>query len=420
MSKSNLKKYRANVEAKNFMTIMSVLVVGVCALAIGFSLGRLIPDEATAKITPGDILESATAKNDFDEDLFWNTWDYMVNDYVDEEAVNKEEMTYGAIKGFVNSFEDPNTAFYTPEETKEFEEGQRGEAFSGIGAELGYNADGQVVVVSPFDGSPAREAGVKPNDIILGVDDEPMTQSDTVYDAVGRIRGEAGTIVKLNVLRPSSQDRLDIEITRGPITIDSMELEFEGDIAILDVGRFSEGSLDQWIAKWDVAVEQINNSGAKGLVIDLRGNPGGFLDAAVYAGSEFLEEGKVVVGEKDRKGAVRNKKVTREGNLLDIPVVVLINEGSASASEILSGALQQHDRAEIVGMSSYGKGSAQRVQKLSGGASLHITVLKWLLPDGSNLDRDNVITPDVEVELSDEDFETGKDPQLDKALEMLK
>jgi carboxyl-terminal processing protease len=199
-----------------------------------------------------------------------------------------------------------------------------------------------------------------------------------------------------------------------------MEVTFLGskkDIAYLDLDRFTDSSYLTWTRVWDESVKEIKDSGFKKMILDLRGNPGGYFDAAVYAADDFLDSGFIISQQQDGNGAVKEYKSIKGGQLVNIELIVLVDQGSASASEILAGALQQANRAEVLGQKTYGKGTAQSVIDLNDGSSLHITILKWLLPDGSWLNRENSITPDMEVEFTDEEFVKGDDPQLDKAIE---
>jgi carboxyl-terminal processing protease len=201
-----------------------------------------------------------------------------------------------------------------------------------------------------------------------------------------------------------------------------MSLELVGpdeNIAHLKVGRFTETNYEEWVRKWEEKVDEILDTGAEKMILDLRGNPGGFFDSAIYAGDEFLDEGFVISKQRDARGNIKDYDSTKRGSLKDIEVVVLVNAGSASASEILAGALQQAQRASIIGEKTFGKGTAQRIYDLDDGSTLHLTTLRWLLPDGSLIERDNSVVPDVEVELTNDDFIQGKDPQFDKAIELL-
>ncbi len=398
---------------KGFQRIIAIGMVIVIVFTAGLIVGRSVDVDSS-------IFPITTSRN-LDMGMFWRVLDLTRRNYVDSDEIVDEELVYGAIKGMVSSLDDPATVFLTPEETDEYDAASEGKFFEGIGAELGYD-DGQVVVVTPLEGSPAKAAGIRPGDYILKIDDYELTSEDTVYDAVAKIRGEAGTDVVLTVLHKGESEPVEITITRDEITIPSMSLEFIGteeDIAHFKIGRFTEASYDIWVSQWDKNVEEIVDSGVDKMILDLRGNPGGFFDAAIYAGDDFLEEGFVISKQKDADGNIEDYDSTQGGDLLDIELVILINSGSASASEILAGALKQAERGLIIGEETFGKGTAQRVYDLEDGSSLHLTILKWLLPDGSNIERDNAITPDVEVELTNDDFIEGNDPQLDKAIEEL-
>jgi carboxyl-terminal processing protease len=344
----------------------------------------------------------------------------MESEFVGSEEITDLDKKYGAIKGLVDSYGDPATTFLTPEETESFESTNEGKYFEGIGAELGYE-DGYIVVISPIDGSPAKEAGVRPGDIIISVDGEEVSKGDNIYEVVDMIRGEAGTVVTLEVLREGDMEVTEIEITRGEITVPSMTLELlEGDIAYLDLARFTDATYLTWVSNWEETTSEIIEKGSKKMILDLRGNPGGYFDAAIYAADEFLAGQEVISLQEDGKGNQKEYKSEKGGDLSDIQLVVLVDAGSASASEILAGALKYHGVAQVVGESTYGKGTAQAIEDFSDGSSLHITIYKWLLPDETWINRDNPITPDYEVEFTNEDFTEGNDPQLEKAIELLK
>jgi carboxyl-terminal processing protease len=353
--------------------------------------------------------------------MFWRVLDITKDSYVDSSKMKNEDLVYGAIKGMVNSLDDPATVFLTPEETEEFNSASEGKYFEGIGAELGYD-NGQIIVVTPLEGSPAKEAGIRPGDYILKIDDYELTSEDTVYDAVSKIRGESGTEVVLNILHKGDLKPVDITIVRREITVPSITLEYTGendDIALLKLSRFTESTYSEWVRNWDAKVSEIITSKVDKMILDLRGNPGGFFDAAIYAGDEFLPEGFVISKQSDGKNNIQEYASTIRGNLESIEVVVLVNEGSASASEILAGALQNADRAEIIGEKTFGKGTAQKIYDLSDGSSLHLTTLRWLLPNGEQINRESSVKPNVEIELTNDDFVRGLDPQLMKALEIL-
>lgn len=398
-------------KTKNSTKIFWTIVLLVVTFSFGVVFGRNVE-------VPTDSL--FTKKSSINQDLFWEVWNTMRDKYVEKGKVSEEDMMYGAIKGLVDSYDDPATIFLTPKETEEFNQANEGKYFEGIGAELGYE-NGSIIVVSPIDGSPAKEAGIRPRDYILAVDDYEVKSNDNIYDIVQKIRGEAGTKVKLKILHKGDLEPVDIEITRGEITVPSMTLSYTANntVAVIDVARFTDSSYVDWAGNWDTMVNKVVQSGVKKAIIDLRGNPGGYFDAAVYSAGEFLKEGTLIAKQEDGDGKVKEFKAKEGGKLTDLKVVILVDEGSASASEIFAGALQQNNRAQVVGVKTYGKGTAQSVQELRGGASIHITILKWLLPDGTWLNRENPVIPDVEVENTTEDFVAGVDRQMDEVLKII-
>ncbi len=399
----------------NGSRIFAVLVIVVVAFCIGVIFGRSIAPSADS------ILSFGSSKNKINFDLFWQVWDILDSEYVEKDKVSEDEKIYGAIKGLVDSYDDQATIFLDPKETEDFNKSNSGKYFEGIGAELGYN-EGAIIIVSPLDGSPAKEAGIRPGDYILAIDDYEVKSGDNVYEIVQKIRGESGTKVKLKVLHRGELEPVEMEITRGEITVPSMTLTYIGDkkdIAYIDIARFTESSLNEWESKWDGVAQDIESKGVNKILIDLRGNPGGFFDAGVYAADDFLDLGKIISQQQDGKGNTQNFDSEKGGRLLNREVVILVDEGSASASEIFTGALQQNNVATVVGSKTYGKGTAQTVIDLSGGSSIHVTILKWLLPDGSWLNRENTITPDVVVENTSEDFIKGVDKQYNRALDIL-
>jgi len=396
----------------NGSRIFAVLIIVVVAFCFGVIFGRNIAPSADT------LLSLGSSKNKVDISLFWQVWDLLESEYVEKDKVSEENRMYGAIKGLVDSYDDQATIFLDPEETEDFNLSNSGKYFEGIGAELGYE-DGAIIIVSPIDGSPAKAAGIRPGDYILSIDDYDVKNGDNVYEIVQKIRGEAGTKVKLEILHKGDLEPVELEITRGEITVPSMTLTYIGDkkdIAYIDIARFTEASLNEWKSKWDAVVEDIDSKGVDKVLIDLRGNPGGYFDAGVYAADDFLDVGKVISQQEDGKGNIQTFDSDSGGKLIGKKVVILVDEGSASASEIFAGALQQNGVASIIGNKTYGKGTAQTVIDLSGGSSIHVTILKWLLPDGTWLNKENPITPDVVVENSTQDFIAGIDKQYNEAL----
>lgn len=366
------------------------------------------------------VNKEAPVTNDVDFSLFWDVWKRLERDYIDKEKLDAQKMVWGAVKGMTQALGDPYTVFLPPEENDTSKEGLSGE-FEGIGAQLGMK-DKKVVVVAPLKGMPAEAAGIKAGDWILKVDDED-TIGWSVPEAVEKIRGQKGTMVVLTVLHSDQQKALEngedgsvnikpeeIEITRDMILVPSVETDYQGNVAILTLTRFGDTTNEEW----EKAVSEIVARDSDKLILDLRNNPGGYLQGSVYISSEFLDGGNVVFQENSDKTR-EEFPVVRTGKLLKIPMVVLINEGSASASEIVSGALKVRGRAKLVGEKSFGKGTIQEAQDLPGGAGLHITTAKWLLPNGDWINGTG-IEPDVEVA---DDLNTQKDEQLEKAIETI-
>ena len=400
-------------QQNSFKNILGLGILLVCIFTLGLVVGRDISGDSR--------LLNLGGSGDLNLTMFWRVLNIAKGDYVGAKDVKDEDLVYGAIKGMVGSLEDPATVFLTPKETEEFNAASEGKYFEGIGAELGYEG-GQIIVVTPLEGSPAKEAGIRPGDYIFKVDDYEFKSGDTVYDAVAKIRGETGTEVVLNILHRGDLQPVDIKIVRKEITVPSMTLEYVGennDVAVLKVSRFTESSYMQWVKEWDVKVDEIANSSATKMILDLRGNPGGFFDAAIYAADDFLDDGVVISKQKDSKGNIQDYTSTPKGELKNIELIVLVNSGSASASEILAGALQSSGRAQIIGEKTFGKGTAQKIYDLSDGSTLHLTILRWLLPDGTQIDRENSVKPNIEVGLTNDDFVKGIDPQLDRAVEEL-
>src|SRR3989339_1275431 len=349
-------------------------------------------------------------------DLFWETWNKLQERYVDQKKVDPKKMYLGAIKGMVASVEDPYTFFLTPDENKQTKDDLGGK-FEGIGAQLGLK-DNRIIIIAPLKKSPAETAGVKPGDYINKVDDV-ATSNWTLTQAVSKIRGPKNTKVKLTLERNSKE--IEITIVRQQIIVSSVELYFEKNIAILKVNQFGDNTNDEW----DKAVEEISNKWlgkqVKGMILDLRDNPGGYLEGSVYLASEFLSLGKLIVKQEATLYGDKEYRVSRVGILQEIPLIVLINQGSASASEILAGALRDYNRGQLVGEKSFGKGSVQEALDLKEGAGLHVTVAKWVLPNGDWINSKG-IEPKIKVinEIKDGNTITkDTDKQLEKAIELL-
>ena len=363
-------------------------------------------------IAPKTTVTSPTGQAEtINMQVFWDAWNILSSNYVDPHALVTEDMVFGAIKGMVASLGDPYTNFMTPKENREFQESMQGH-LEGIGAELTLR-NGFITVISPLKSSPAQRAGLQPEDIIYEVDGT-STENMTLEEAVMKIRGEKGSVVVLTILRKNYNEPLTIRITRDMININSIDWEMKGDIALVEINQFGDTTKQEF----SKTVSEILLKRPKGIILDLRYNGGGYLDGAVDISSEFLEKEKVVTIKKRNPEEDEVIYVNGQARMANLPLVVLINKGSASASEIVAGALQDHNRATIIGEQSFGKGTVQSVENLLGGSSLRVTIAKWFTPNDQNINETG-ITPDIIVERTIEDIESGKDPQLEKALEHL-
>jgi carboxyl-terminal processing protease len=403
---------------KKITDLLFILSFFILIFGAGYKLGEYHANQKKIERPTYNIIniENKAAEKNLDFSLFWDTWEKVEQKFIDKEKLDPKKMFYGAIKGMVSSLDDPYTFFLTPEENKQSKDDLQGK-FEGIGAQLGMK-DNRVIVVSPLKNSPAEKAGVKAGDFINKVDGQSTKGWSLTY-AVSKIRGPKGTKVKLTLERKEKE--IEVEITRAQINVPSIEISYEKNIAILKVSQFGENTIDEW----DKAVFEIKEKWmkkeVKGMVLDLRDNPGGYLEGAVYLASEFLPMGKIVVRQESKTIANKEYKVIRQGELLEIPLVVLVNKGSASASEILAGALRDHKRAKIIGEKTFGKGSVQEALDLKEGAGLHVTVAKWILPNGDWINSKG-IDPEIKVENQVKEGNTptrSDDKQLDKAIEIL-
>lgn len=364
------------------------------------------------------INENLGEPADVDFSLFWDAWRLAEEKHL--EKPDRLKMLYGAISGMIKSIGDPYTVFFDPAETQKFSSDLSG-VFEGIGAEIGIKK-GALTIIAPLVNSPAEKAGIRAGDKILKID-STLTGDLTIDEAVNLIRGPKGTEVTLTVMRGVEEKSREIKIIRETIIVKSTEWKIEDidspagkeKIAVVKISRFTEDTSDEINA----AAGEILKSDVKGIILDLRNNPGGYLDSAVDVASIFMPANKVAVTENFRNGK-KNDYLTRGGDKLsNLPAVVLINEGSASAAEILAGALRDNRQIKLVGEKTFGKGSVQELENLKNNSSIKITVAEWLTPSGKSINKEG-LKPDIEVKLTDEDFEAKRDPQLDEAIKLLR
>jgi carboxyl-terminal processing protease len=418
----------------NSRTIRFALIVLLSGL-IGYSVGVNKIKFDWSSYQPRLIIsnkEPPPSISSLDFSMFWNTLNKLQTQYYDKTAINSQKLLNGAISGMVASLDDPYTVYLPKQQNSDFKNVMAGK-FEGIGAELGMK-DKQIIIVAPLDGSPAQKAGLKNGDLILKVGDS-QTFGWTLAQAVDKIRGPKGSVVTLFVLHEKEKDPKNINITRDTITVKSVTSwvkpikDIEGiqlnsvlkplaskKVAYVRISQFGDSTNQEWIDninKISLAVK--SDKSVSGVVLDLRNNPGGYLQQAVFIASEFIKDGTIVI-EEDRQEQDVNMNVSRTGLLTDFPLVVLINKGSASASEIVAGALKDHNRAKLVGETSFGKGTIQEAEDLGYGAGIHITIAKWLTPNGIWV-HGKGLTPDITIALDAKNQD--HDTQLEKAIEVL-
>jgi len=344
--------------------------------------------------------------------VFWEAWQFIEQRFYGEIPPVRERV-YGAIRGMVNAFGDPNTAFVDPTRAEIFRQDTSG-SFEGIGAAIRMDQLGHLIIVEPYPGRPAAEAGLRRGDIILKIDGT-STEGMSLYEAISLIRGPANTKVKLTIFREGVEEPFDVTVTRARIEIEVVEAKrLSGDLGYVSLSEFSRGAADK-VARAIRALQ--SERPLKGLIFDLRNNPGGLLDEAIAVGSQFIADGVITI-EREKGGTEQVFEALPNGVATDIPLVVLINQGSASAAEIVAGAIQDYKRGTVIGEQSFGKGTVQIPYTLSDGSELRVTIAEWLTPKGRQING-NGITPDVVVERTQEDFEADRDPQLEHAVGLL-
>jgi carboxyl-terminal processing protease len=399
------------------MMIMVLLVVVVVAGAFGAGYASRASQSPALALSAATLSSPQSPQITFtdedvpeDFDVFWEAWAFVEEEFYGEIPTD-EDRVYGAIRGMVNAYGDENTAFIDPDRAAIFREDVSG-SFEGIGATVRMDEMGRLIIAEPFVGRPAAEAGILRGDIVLAVDDEPL-QGLSLYEAIGLIRGPAGTTVVLKVFRDGVDEPFDVPVERARIEIEVVESErLESDIGYVRLTEFSRGST----GKMAEAIKGLNADGPlKGLILDLRDNPGGLLDESIFVASQFVDEGVITI-EKLKGGEEQVFEAQPGGVALEVPLVVLVNRGSASASEIVAGAIQESGRGTVLGEQSFGKGTVQIPHALSNGSELRVTIAEWLTPSGKQINGEGIV-PDVYVERTQEDFVEGLDPQLERAIE---
>lgn len=392
---------------QSILTIIFIIVISGGSFYFGYRKGaqvsQTISIQGVTNLTNGKPQE-------IDFSIFWETWNQLKAKYVDQN-IDNQKLIYGAINGLVNSLGDPHTNFFPPADAQQFQEDVNG-SFGGIGAEIDVR-NNQLQIVAPIKGTPTERAGLRAGDKILKID-ETLTDGLTTDQAVKIIRGEPGTKVTLTIMRDGWSTPKEITLVRDIIEVPTLEWKMlDNNIAYIHLYNFYQNAPSNF---YQAAVE-IYAKNPKAIIFDLRNNPGGYLEASIDISGWFLKPGDLIVSEQFRSGAKQEFRSSGNGVFKNLPIVLLVNGGSASASEILAGALKDNRKIPLVGEQTFGKGTVQEVVPLTGGSSLKVTIAHWLLPSGHVIEK-NGLTPDYIVTLTEDDIKNNLDPQLDKAIEI--
>lgn len=393
---------------------IAILLVCLACVAGGYELGAHQYAQGAVPAGEGHVTGQGSVgtniSSDVDFSTFWDVWKLVRESYVDQ-PVSEKELYYGAMAGMVGALNDPYSTYFNPTDAQAFDDQLAG-SFFGIGAQLDVK-DGQIVVTAALPNTPAEKAGLQSEDAIMAIDGV-STEGMVIDDAVAKIRGAKGTTVTLSVVHKGADTVIDVPIVRDEITIDSVTYAMKDDhVAVISVSLFNDDTSKLFAQ----AVASAEKDGAKSIVLDLRSNPGGLLDAAIDLAGYWIPAGGTAVIE-DVRGDKTEYRTHGDGSLAAIPTVVLVNGGSASASEILAGALQDTHEAEVIGEQTFGKGSVQQFQDLPDGGAVKITVAHWLTPLGRTINKQGV-TPDKVVPFTAEDAHANLDPQFDAAIDFL-
>jgi len=399
-----------NLKKLSYVIFSLIMIGGVLGIGVYIGYSHRPEIEKISSV----INKNPQVETQSDFSPFWKVWNTLNEKSIYAKKVSDQDRVWGAVSGLASSLGDPYTVFFPPAENKSFTEEIKG-SFEGIGAEIGIK-DSILTVIAPLKDTPAWRSGLKAGDKIIKIN-KTSTNEMTIDGAIGLIRGPQGTTVTLTILRMGENETQDIVVTRERIQTPTIDTELRDDgIFVIKLYSFSENS----DTLFKDAVLKFLNSDSSKLILDLRGNPGGYLDSAVNIGSWFIDEGKTILIE-DRGDGSKQKIYRSHGPRLfndTLSFVVLVDGGSASASEILAGALKEHGIAKLVGEKTYGKGSVQELVKITDDTSLKVTVANWLTPNGTSISLKG-IEPDYKIDFTKKDFDNKKDPQMDKAVEIL-
>jgi len=408
-----LANYEESKKTGIFHKYLFVTLIIVVFL-VGFLIGQNTDKSLIDGVQSGEVYNKDAVpeflSRDVDFNIFWDTWETIKESYVDQ-PINETQLFYGAVEGLVNSLGDVHSVFLDPKMTEEFNQELSG-SFEGIGAEIAKKND-QIMVVAPLPDTPAEKAGLKAGDKIMMID-EKLTIGMTVDQAVSLIRGPKGTEVKLTINRDDEETNREFTLKRNTIKIVSVSWKMSSDnIAVIELKYFNSDTEKEF----NRIVNEIIKKDPKGIILDMRNNPGGLLDTAIAVASEWVDNG-IVVYERYADGTEIENESVGTARLKNYKTVVLINGGSASGSEIVAGALKDLKLATLIGEKSFGKGSVQTMFTLKDGSSLKLTIAKWLTPNKTAIDGQGIM-PDTEIKLSDDDWNNNRDPQMDEAVKVL-
>lgn len=408
------------VTSRRFLVVWAFVAVAAGGFVSGYLVGgrpstsALLPNgDPVVRVVNRDAPVPPSAK-ELDFQIFWDVWGTVERDYL-RQPVAPAKLLHGSLAGLVASLGDPYSAFFDPEHARLLQQDLAGE-LEGIGAEIGIK-ERQLTVIAALPETPAAHAGLSSGDVILSIDDAPTTEM-TLEDAVARIRGPKGTAVTMLIRSPRERTPRELSITRAVIRIESVRARVERtpggrSVAVVTISHFNPDA----VARFETELRSILARGDAGVVIDLRNDPGGFLESAIDIAGAWVER-RLVVRERTNDGRVTDHRANGLARLLPLPTVVLVNGGTASAAEILAGALQDYTIAAIVGEQTFGKGTVQHLTTLRDGSAVKLTIAEWLTPSGRSIEG-NGITPDFVVERTKEQQEAKRDPQLDRAFTLL-
>jgi len=398
---------------------LALALAGLLLLVVGFGAGVGAMwfagdglQRAVSTLISGQPGPAAAASPEESITLLEDIWTILQEEYVDPEQLDNQKLLHGAASGMVQAVGDPHTVFVEPLSASIMDQDMQG-SFEGIGASVDM-VEGKIVITRPLADSPALRAGLEAGDIILAVDGQSL-EGKSLMEAISMIRGPRGTVVRLLIQRKGVAEPFVVPVTRDTVELLTVDYRMlEGDIAYVRVTEFNAIARD----RLRDALEELLAEDPKGLILDLRSNPGGYLDTAVEVAGEFLPKGTLVLTERERDREPKEYRVRKHGLATDLPLVVLVDGGSASASEIVAGAIRDHGRGILIGETTYGKGSVQNPHRLADGSSLRVTVARWYLPNGDHLDGKGIV-PDIQVSRTPEQAQAGADPQLDRAVAYL-